>query len=140
MAVVAVREQWDPWLNSAVDLNMYSNMKFCENTSNVIFSIGIVLTTATQLRLINYPIGPGELLLLLWMVISIVSLLRSGRIFITPIAEILILFWVTSSILLFVGWLVAQNVGISDESSYHTASSFLFTATLIIIFTLLANV
>ena len=39
--------------------------------ADVLLALGLLLTTASQLRIPGSPIGPGELLLLFWLLISI---------------------------------------------------------------------
>jgi hypothetical protein len=42
---------------------------------SALLAIGIVLSSATQLRVAGLPLGPGELIILLWIVISVFDLL-----------------------------------------------------------------
>ena len=56
---------------------------------NALFALGIVLTTASQLRLPGVPLGIGEICLVFWLALAVLRLLGSGRIS-SPRATLLI--------------------------------------------------
>ena len=49
--------------------------------TNALLAFGIVLTTATQLRLPGVPLGVGEICLVLWLGLILLRQLTGGRVF-----------------------------------------------------------
>ena len=93
-------------------------------------ALGVVLSGATQLRPAELPLGPGELLLVTWMMFVTFLLLRgmpfsSGRVF-----RIMLFYWLASVALLGFGAMIA----LLTSRTYHSAAlhdglAFLFAAT-----------
>jgi O-antigen ligase len=94
-------------------------------------AVGIVLTGATQLRLAGQPIGPGELLLVLWAAFVGFCLLRGVRFAYTDAFKVFLTFWLVAAVILSLGSLVAIHINqLADRSAGHDTLAFLFVALL----------
>lgn len=103
--------------------------------SLVWFSIAIVATTATQLRAPGVPIGPGELMLLVWVLFHIAKiLLVDGRVNLNPATRILICFWLPSTVLLVLGAIAAIALDVTSQSAVHDALAFVFSFLVLLVF------
>jgi O-antigen ligase len=69
--------------------------------------VGLALTSATQLRLPGLPIGPGELILLGWMLAEAVVLLQRGRVNAVLAVRGYALFWGLTTLALALGSLAS---------------------------------
>lgn len=80
---------------------------------HLLFPLAIVLTTATQLRSSNEntPVGLGELLLLVWIIVSFKSIFKKHPKSSSP----LIFFWILTPLLLTIGSLVSLAKGVITE-------------------------
>jgi hypothetical protein len=58
-----------------------------------ILGIGLLLTTATKLRLPGAPVGPGELLLVFWIAATLMREIRRSGVPLTPALRIMLAFW-----------------------------------------------
>lgn len=85
------------------------------HASDVLLCVGIVLTTATQFRGDDLPVGPGELLLVLWIVGAVLRIVRRGRLSLPPVARVVARFWGVSLFALVGGTLAAAVLGISTS-------------------------
>lgn len=105
------------------------------NITQIWFALALVLTTATQLRWGNSPIGPGELMLVIWLIIVGFHILKQRRILLTSSLKLFIIFWSIILILLFSGWLVGLCQGVFNvRAGIHNLLAYLF----ICLFTLIA--
>jgi hypothetical protein len=79
--------------------------------ADTLLSVGLLLTTASQLRLGNLPIGPGELCLLGW--VFLVSLKEARRLGppLSPALLRLLIFWTTFVMSLCLGLLTGLFIG-----------------------------
>lgn len=68
--------------------------------------LGAVLTTATQLR-VGPSVGPGELMLVLWIVATLPAIANGGHRAVSPAGRTFIGFWAVSLLLLLAGWAAA---------------------------------
>jgi O-antigen ligase len=92
---------------------------------------GIVLTSATQLRLGGFPVGPGELLLAGWMSFVGFLLLRGASFTAGRLVLFMFGYWMISAVLMAFGTLVGLNTHKLDvESATHDAVAFLFLVAL----------
>lgn len=99
------------------------------------FAMALVLTTATQLRWGDSPIGPGELMLVIWLIIAGFHILKQRRILLTSSSKLFIVFWSVILILLFAGWLVGLCQGVFNvRAGIHNLVAYLFVC----LFTLIA--
>lgn len=70
-----------------------------------VLAFGLVFSTATQLRLDNYPIGVGELILLVWLF----SCLFVGKFSLSSVFIALLLLSLTGMLLLWAGYIFSQH-------------------------------
>jgi O-antigen ligase len=89
----------------------------------------VSLSTATQLRIPGTPVGPGEGLLLGWIMVVTVPLLLQGKARVTSLGRPVLLFWTLAYALLLVGWAVALGLGLAADSAFHDLPAFLFVGT-----------
>jgi O-antigen ligase len=91
-----------PHAHRAVDVSMLSD---------AVLAFGLLLTTASQLRLGNLPIGPGELCLVIWLVLMLLR--EQGRLGppLTPALSRLLLFWTLFVFSLSLGFLTELFIG-----------------------------
>lgn len=99
---------------------------------------GVVLTTATQLRVGGGPIGPGEAMLLIWILHTIARVLIVRRHLISPLVKAVFLFWITSFIALSLGVAIATSAGIvaSQADLQHNAQALIFASMFSLVFTI----
>lgn len=88
---------------------------------------GVVLTTATQLRM-GAAVGPGELILLAWCAASAAMVPRGGRAAITPAFRPFVLFWAASLPVMLAGWGVAWSRGIAAPGAVRDFLAYAFVA------------
>jgi O-antigen ligase len=95
-------------------------------------AIGVVMTGATQLRLAGQPMGPGELLLVVWIAFVGFCLLRGVRFAYTNTFKVFLTFWLVSALLMSLGSLVALHINrLADRTIGHDTQAFLFLSVLI---------
>ena len=76
-----------------------------------LMAVGLLLTTATQLRLPGSPFGPGEVCLVLWIVLNLcVELARSGPL-LTLALRRLLMFWLVFAFAQSLGTLTGFAIG-----------------------------
>jgi O-antigen ligase len=78
---------------------------------DALLALGILLATASQLRLGNLPIGPGELCLVIWLILMLVRELNRLGPPLTPALLRLLLFWTVFAFSLSLGFLTALFIG-----------------------------
>jgi hypothetical protein len=78
---------------------------------DVILALGLLFTTASQLRLPGVPVGPGELGLLVWIAATGGRLLLSGTRLRQRALSDLFLFWTIFALALSVGMMTAMATG-----------------------------
>jgi O-antigen ligase len=95
--------------------------------SQIWFALALVLTTATQLRWGGLPIGPGELMLVVWLIATGLQIIKQRRITLSLPLKLFIAFWSVVLILLFAGWLVGLFQGVFDvRAGTHNLLAYLF--------------
>ena len=96
---------------------------------NVVLALGIVLTTASQMRLPAVPLGFGEVFLVMWIALATLRLLSSGRVA-NPGALLRIgMFWACFAFALCVGTCLALLLQELDPSTMlHDASAYVLMA------------
>jgi hypothetical protein len=78
---------------------------------DAVFALGLLLSTATELRLPGLPIGPGEILLVFWLALMLVrEVLRRGPP-LTPALARLLIFWLLFAASLSAGTLAGYVIG-----------------------------
>jgi O-antigen ligase len=78
---------------------------------DALLALGMLLATASQLRLGNLPIGPGELCLVLWLIFMLVRELNRLGPQLTPALSRLLLFWTVFAFSLSLGFLTGLFIG-----------------------------
>lgn len=100
------------------------------------FGIGVGLTTATQLRLSSFPVGPGEALLAAWAVWAWMRLPPERLLPRTRLARALAAFGAVSLAAMLAGrWVaVARGYAPTDGGALHDTLAFLFIAAVMVPF------
>lgn len=90
-------------------------------------ALGIALTSATQLRMAGLPLGPGEMLLALWMAFVGFCLLRNVPFGYSAAFRPFLGYWLISAVILAAGSIVAIVLGKQDgRSAGHDTLAFAF--------------
>lgn len=97
---------------------------------NALLAFGIVLTTATQLRLPGVPLGVGEICLVLWLGLILLRQLTGGRVFNEGALLRIGLFWACFAFGLSVGTCVALLRQELELDPMHDTSAYLLVAAL----------
>lgn len=108
-------------------------MKAVNYFSAIWFSLGLVMTTASQLRFPGMPIGIGEVMLCIWLLITSISLIKSERVIVHAATKKFVAFWFSFFFLLLLGTFAGLYFGSWSESLYHDALAFLFSGILVIV-------
>lgn len=97
------------------------------NVLQIWFALALVLTTATQLRWGGLPIGFGELMLVVWLIVVGFQIIKQKRIPLSSPLKLFLVFWSVVLILLFAGWLVGFFQGVADvRAGTHNLFAYLF--------------
>jgi len=107
------------------------------NLSAKWLTLSVVLTTATQLRFGTLPVGYGEVMLAVWLGISIVTIVikRGKNFFLGSTAKIIIVFWFLAFVLFTFGSVTDQLLMFNDsEIVWHDLFAFLFVGLFAIVF------
>jgi hypothetical protein len=64
-----------------------------DGTCDAVFAFGMVLSSATQLRVGGFSLGPGELGLLVWLVLAVSRQAGRGGIWLAPAVSKILFFW-----------------------------------------------
>jgi O-antigen ligase len=96
---------------------------------------GLVLSTATQLRVPGLPLGPGELVLALWLGLSVAMLAVQRRLVVQAHGRVFVGFWLASCIAMAAGAVMSVYLGVWNASGApHDAAAFVFVALLVLVF------
>lgn len=97
---------------------------------NALLSVGLVLSTASQLRISGLPIGAGELCLALWIGLSTTRILAGGRVAATASLRRLGAFWTVLALALSVGTIVGILVEkeLNIDAMKHDAMAYMLMA------------
>ncbi len=95
-----------------------------------ILALGLLFTTASQLRLQGMPVGPGELVLLVWIAGMVFKTLVSGEPSFTRAVSGLLAFWAAFALALSLGMITAMATGeaFDRDMVLHDAMAYLLTA------------
>jgi O-antigen ligase len=108
---------------------------FSRNFMLIWVAAGISLTTATQLRLPGIPLGPGEMMIVTWMLVVAIRVFvfKHHLMTITALTKAIFLFWIVSFASLMLGLLNSNARGVVSKQVYHDifAFSFIFIFSLI---------
>lgn len=92
-------------------------------------AVGVVLTTATQLRVPGLPVGIGETLLAVWIALRLALLSQALGVGVPRAARPILWFWFVSVPLLIAGFLSQVLLRIPIHgSAYHDSLAFAFCA------------
>jgi O-antigen ligase/polysaccharide polymerase Wzy-like membrane protein len=102
---------------------------------DVVLAFGLLLSLATQLRLSIVPIGPGELCLALWLLLSAIRLVLGPGLTPSPVLAKLTTFWSVFAVAMCIGTMTAIVIGdIHDPPWFwHDLVSYAFVAALSIL-------
>lgn len=89
-------------------------------------AVGIVLTTATQLRRSSLPLGPGEVMLAIWILFVGIEIALVRHHSITSVTRVFFCFWIASFTSLALGLLSAESLGLTSLSVFHDTFAFAF--------------
>jgi O-antigen ligase len=78
---------------------------------DALLALGLLLATASQLRLGNLPIGPGELCLVIWLILMLGRALDRPGPPLTPALSRLLFFWTVFAFSLSLGFLTGLLIG-----------------------------
>lgn len=107
-------------------------------TNLILFSAGLALTMATQLRLENYPVGIGEGVLLTWIWLSWVEIIRRKSINITVDLRPFFLFFVVVTVMLLFSLLYQiASTGDLALNALRDLAAYSFVTVLVLTFSLL---
>lgn len=99
------------------------------------FAVALVLTTASQLR--RGPVGPGEIMLLLWLAFRVATITLQQVVLVPREVRPILYFWIAALPLLLAGWLSKLLLGLPQNgAALYDALAFSFTATAIVLFAL----
>lgn len=110
--------------------------------ANALLSFGIVLTTASQLRLPGIPLGVGEVCLVLWLAFVSLRLIVTGQIYNATALLRIGAFWACLALALSIGTCVAYlNQELDLPTMLHDTFAYLLVAALtcLIVATMEAN-
>lgn len=107
------------------------------SVSVLIFSIGLVLTMATQLRFGSLPIGIGECILVTWMIFSVAIHLKKGSLRVTKNAAYFVWFFMAIFFCFFLGSGVSILLDVVPHAIYHNYFAFAFSALLVTVLSML---
>ena len=98
--------------------------------SDLILALGLLLSTATQLRPLAGVVGPGECLLLIWLLLATGRAINRTDLRPTPVLWTLVVFWIVFGLAEALGALVgmATEEIRDDPSMLHDALSYVLLA------------
>ena len=97
------------------------------NLELIWLATGIVLTTATQLRFPGIPIGIGEIILSIWIILALVKILTNKCLLITPIVKLVYLFWGVGFISLALGLSIGDSLNLKSGNWHHDSFALCFS-------------
>ena len=97
--------------------------------SDALLGIGLLLTTATELRLPGIPVGPGEIVLVFWIVLTLFREVRPDSPLTPPLSRLLI-FWLLFFVALSIGTLAGYAIGDRHDSNlfFHDVVAYALVA------------
>jgi len=107
----------------------------------VFVSLGLLLTTAKQLRFSGVPIGIGELLLLAWILLSALKIITQQKVNLTKQKVFQSFFWFgyLSLLLLSTGWLFSLILNRSIDNAAYDFSALVFSGCFYVLITIKFN-
>jgi Lipid A core - O-antigen ligase and related enzymes len=101
--------------------------------SSYVLALGLVLSTATQLRFLP-SFGVGELLLLVWCIFISLKVLLKNRSINVSQSKYFIFYWYCSFLFLFIGWEISLILGYRITEGARDFIAYLFNSVLFFLF------
>ena len=94
--------------------------------TDLFLALGLALSPASQLRFAGLPLGPGELCLVLWLLLMPLQRLQAGKIVSTLPLRQLLGYWTLFGMSLAIGYIAAAVIGDSQDTKLvlHDAIAF----------------
>jgi O-Antigen ligase len=86
-------------------------------TLDTVLALGLLLTTATKLRLPGLPVGPGEVLLVVWITFTLLRNLSRASLPITPALRRMLIFWTWFTVAESLGTLCALTINYPHDTA-----------------------
>ena len=113
-------------------LSPIGSLEAMTSGGRLLFALGLVLSSATQLRVPGLPIGAGEVLLGAWIGLASINLLLRGRIARTTTAVAAWSFWLLLLLCITAGGIMGLRAGMwVDSVAFRTIFALVFDAALI---------
>ncbi|HEY9640571.1 MAG TPA: O-antigen ligase family protein [Coleofasciculaceae cyanobacterium] len=119
--------------------NLDDSRRFMMTDWNTLWLVaGIVLTTATQLRVAGGSIGPGEVMLAIWILLAIGRVLIAQCHLMSPLVKAVLLFWIACCLALALGTAIASSQGIIavEADLQHNMQALIFASAFSLVFTI----
>lgn len=91
-------------------------------------AIAIALTNATQVRMASFPLGIGEVMILIWLLFLLKRIIICQYHFMTSLVKVNFWFWLLTFSFLNLGLLIADAMGLKASKIDHDCLAFLFIA------------
>ena len=104
-----------------------------ESSSSIALGLALGLTSATQLRAPFLPVGPGEVLLAMWLCAALVSLARQRQFETNPLVKPFLVFWLLTLAALALGWCSGLYLNVWDNASTRDAFAVLLAAGVVMV-------
>lgn len=88
---------------------------------------GIILTNATQLRLPGVPIGIGEIMVFIWIILALIKFITYKSYLSTPILKLVGLFWLVAFTSLTLGLSIADSMNLKSSAWHHDYLAFILS-------------
>jgi hypothetical protein len=95
--------------------------------TDFILALGLVLSTSSQLRFPDLPIGAGELCFLIWLFIVFIGALKRGQVLRTGAFIRLLAFWSLFGLSLWIGFIVATVIWDRNDSELIAHDAIAYT-------------
>ena len=115
----------------ATGQTLVPRLRHGEFISATTLGVALALTSATQLRAPLLPVGPGEVLLFLWLVGALFAFVRDGRVEQTVLTQPIIVFWMVTLVSLFLGWCTGIYLNVWDPASTRDAIAVALAASVV---------
>lgn len=99
-----------------------------------LLAFGLTISTATQFRIGELPLGPGEFVLALWTVLELPRIARARKSQFTGFGGSLLLFWLISLAACCIGWIIATVLGRESGKPVHDFVAYVFAAGILFVF------
>jgi O-antigen ligase len=108
-------------------------LRLSESISAGALGVALGLTSATQLRAPLLPVGPGEVLLVFWLVGATLAFARRGLVTRTLLVQPVLLFWLSTLLALCAGWCAGIFLNVWDPASTRDAIAILLASAVVVL-------